>query len=301
MKKLFDDPNFRADSERNAALAREHVARLRRPEAFSAGDSFVFAESYDLPVRWVCVLPHVDNPSLWFLVAADEFQAIGRCDVELPESHSWAPLALRCKVGFWAHCDDLNENEYIGRLEGDAVPDARYRLSEMVLGQVPITEHGLIAEANDEYHEWISELTEVAERIESRLQSKHVVLAKASFDLSWSRDPMVAMRHSETTALAADGAGMPQPIQLPPAMRLPSKLPGRLLLQRDDLAFDLVYYPSPEEESPPRLVFSNTVDIRKGEWNRGADGVWTWSQSLSVKNSEMVLTVGTECFNFRIT
>lgn len=301
MKNLFEDPNFQADLKRNAALAREHVARLRRPDVIEAGDSFVFAESYDLPVRWVCVLPHVDNPSLWYLVAADEFQAIGRCDIELPESHSWAPLALRCKVGFWAHCDDLNQNEYIGRLEGDSVLDARYRLSEMVLGQVPTTEHGLIAEANDEYCEWISELTEVAEVIESRLQAEPVLLAKASFDLSWSRDPMVTTRHSDLASLAADGIGKQQPIQLPPATRLASKLPGRLLLQRDLETYDLVYYPSNDNESPPKLVFSNNIDVRKGEWHRGADGVWTWSQPLIVKDNELVLTVGAECFKIQIT
>ena len=300
MKNLFDDPNFRADSKRNAALAREHVARLRRPKVFAAGDSFVFAESYDLPVRWVCVLPHVDNPSLLFLLAADEFEAIGRCDIELPESHSWAPLALRCKVGFWAHCDDLNANGYIGRLDGDSVSDARYRLSEMVLGRVPMTEQGLTAEANDEYREWISELTEMAERIELRLQTEQVTLAQTSFDLSWSRDPMVTMRHSEAASLAADGVGTQQPIQLPTATRLPSKLPGRLLLQRDNETYDVVYYPSSENEAPPRLFFSSTADVLKGEWHHGADGVWTWSQPLGVQSNELVLTVGAECFKIRI-
>ena len=301
MKNLFDDPNFQADLKRNATLAREHLAQLRRPTTFSVGDSFVFVESYDLPVRWVCVLPHVDNPSLWFLVAADEFQEIGTCDIELPESHSWAPLALRCNVGFWAHSDDLFANEYIGRLEGDSVADARHRLSEMILGQVPVTEQGLIAEASDGYRDWIAELVDVAERIESRLQSEPVVLAKAEFDLSWSHDPMIAMRHSDTASLAADGMGMQQPIQLPPAMRLPSKLPGRLLLQRDEMTIDLVYYPSREDELPPRLVFANSVDVRKGDWNRGADGVWTWSQTFRVQDNQIVITVGAECFKVPIS
>jgi hypothetical protein len=170
----------------------------------------------------------------------------------------------------------------------------------MVLGQVPITEQGLIAEANDEYSEWISELMEVAGRIESRLQSEPVVLANATFDLSWSRDPMVEMRHSETVSLAADGFGAQKPIQLPPATRLPSKLPGRLLLQRDEETYDLVYYPSPDNESPPKLTFANTLDVRTGDWKRGADGVWTWSQPLGVKNSEVVLTLGIERFKVHI-
>ena len=300
MNNLFDDPDFREASERNAELTRKRIAQLRCPDTLSAGDSFVFTESYDLPVRWVCVLPHVDTPSLWFLVAADEYHQIGTCDIELPESHPWAPLALRCKVGFWAHCDDLNVKEYLGKLEGDSVLDARYRLSEMVLGQVPIAAHGLMAEANDEYCEWISELMEVAERIESRLQSLPIVLASASFDLAWSRDPMVEMRHSEAASLAADGFGAQQPIQLPPGMRLPSKLPGRLLLQRDEETFDLVYYPSRDNEPPPKLTFANTVDVRAGGWQRGADGVWTWSQPLGVQNSELVVIVGAEHFKVHI-
>lgn len=300
MKNLFDDPNFREVSKRNAAMARERIAQLRCPDTLSAGDSFVFTESYDLPVRWVCLFAHVDNRLLWFLVAADEYHQIGTCDIELPESHPLAPLALRCKVGFWAHRDDLNINEYLGKLEGDSVLDARYRLSEMVLGKVPITEHGLIAEANDEYCEWISELMEVAERIESRLQSEPVVLANATFDLSWSRDPLVEMRHSEIISLAADGFGTQKPTQLPPATRLPSKLPGRLLLQRDEDKFDLVYYPSADNESPPKLTFANTMDTRTGDWKIGPDGVWTWSHALRVNNSELALTVGVERFRVHI-
>jgi hypothetical protein len=300
MKNLFDDPNFREASKRNAALTRERIAQLRCPNTLSAGDSFVFTESYDLPVRWVCVFAHVDNPLLWFLVAADEYHQVGTCDIELPESHPLAPLALRCKVGFWAHRDDLNMNEYLGNLEGDFVLDARYRLSEMVLGKVPITEHGLIAEANDEYSDWLAELMEVAERIESRLQAEPVVLANATFDLAWSRDPMVEMRHSETASLAADGFGAQKPIQLPPATRLPSKLPGRLLLQRDEDTYDLVYYPSPNNETPPKLTFANILDVRTGDWKRGADGVWTWSQPLGVKNSEVLLILGVERFKIHI-
>lgn len=300
MKNLFDDPDFRETSKRNALLVREKTSQLRCPDKLSAGDSFVFIESYDLPVRWVCVLMHVDNPSLVFLVAADEYPLVGTCDIELPESHQWAPLALRCKVGFWAHFHDLNKSEYIGKLEGESVLDACHRLSEMVSARVPITEHGLIAEANDEYSEWISELIEVSERIESRLQSEPVVLANAVFDLSWARDPIVEMRHSDAASLAADGFGAQQPIQLPQGMRLPSKLPGRLLLQRDEETYDLVYYPSRSNESPPKLTFANDLDVRTGEWKRGADGVWTWSQSLGVKDSEMVLTVGVERFKVHL-
>lgn len=300
MKNLFDDPSFREDSKRNAAVVRERLTHLKQPSALSAGASFVFTESYHLPVRWVCLFAHVDNPLLWYLVAADEYRHIGTCDIELPESHPWAPLALRCKIGFWAHHDDLNMNEYLGNLEGDSVLDARYRLSEMVLGRVPITEGGLIAEAHDEYCEWISELTEVAERIESRLQSEPVVLSNVVFDLSWSRDPIVERRNSEAASLAADGFGAQPPIQLPQAMRLPSKLPGRLLLQRDEETYDLVYYPSLENELPPKLSFANACDVRTGDWKCGADGVWTWSHPLSVKNGEVVITIGVERFKVQI-
>jgi len=301
MNNFFTDPNFQAELQRDTAQARGHLANRKPLGKLTAGDSFFFVESYDLPVRWVCVMPHVDNSSLWFLVAADEYPEIGTCDIELPDSHSWAPLALRCGVGFWAHCDDLSTREYVGRLEGDSVADGRYRLSEMVVGQLSLTEHGLIAEASDEYRDWIAELAGIAGQIEARLQAELVVLPKADFDSSWSQHELVAKQRTDYGRLAADTVGMQQPEEVPASRILPSKLSGMLLLQRDGNEFDLVYYPALEEEHPPRLVFANCTDVRSGEWNRGADGVWTWTQPLTSKDNCIDITIGEERFSISIS
>lgn len=301
MSSIFNDQDFREELRRNASMARERVNQIRCPEILSAGDSFVFTESYDLPVRWVCVQAHVDNPAIWYLVAADEYHQVGTCDIELPESHSWAPLYLRCKVGFWAHRDDLDENDYVGKLEGDSILDARHRLSEMVLGQIPVTESGLIAEADEQYSDWICELNDIADRIENRLQSEPIVLTKTPFGLSWANDPIVAMRLVEASSLAADGFGEQQSFQIPPAITLPSTLPGRLLLQLDNNDLDLAYYPSHENELPPKLVFASTVNVRTGSWILGSDGVYTWSQSLSRKSDdELILALGSERFKIHL-
>jgi len=301
MKNFFNDPEFQAELQRDATQARDHLANMKPIGKLTAGDSFFFVESNDLPVRWVCVLPHVDNSSLWFLVAADEYPKIGTCDIELPEPHPWAPLALRCSVGFWAHFDDLNVKEYVGRLEGESIADARHRLSEMVVGQVPITEHGLIAEAGDDYRDWIAELAAIAEQIEARLQAEPVVLAKVEFNSSWSHLALVAERPAEYFSLAADTIGTQEPVQVPFSVKLPSKLSGVLLLQRDGEKFDLVYYPANGNDHPPRVVFATCVDARSGEWNRGVDGVWTWSQSLAATDDRVEITIGAEKFSIPIS
>lgn len=295
MNNFFNDPKFQAELKQDVARAREHITGRKTFDKLAAGDSFLFAESYDLPVRWVCILPHVDNPSLWYFVAADEYSETGTCDIQLPESHLWSPLTLRCSVGFWAHCDDLNANDYLGRLEDESIEDARNRLSEMIVGQVPITVHGQIAEASEDYREWIAELAAFAEQIEARLQAEPVVLAKVDFDSAWLHHSLVAEKRTDYVALAADAVGPQEPVKPALAQILPSKLAGVLLLLRDGSEFDLVYYPAVDEQ-PPRLMFANGADVRAGQWHRGADGVWTWSIPLASSHGRLELTVGAESF-----
>lgn len=302
MKNFFNDARFQVDLQHQAKEARERLSSMPPLNELSGGDSFLFAESYDLPVRWVCILQHLDNSSLWYLVAADEFSSIGTCDIELPESHPLAPLALRCAVGFWAHRDDLSTGDFVGRLDSESVADARHRLAEMVGGRVPATEHGLVAEANDDYRDWIAQLSEVAELIEMRMHAEPVVLAKSVFDTSWTRLKLVSDRHSDfTMSLAADAVGAQQPVQAPPARVLPSKLAGELLLQVDGDNFDLVYYPTAVDEPPPGLILGTGINARLGEWKHGVDGVWTWSQHLSAKNGYVNLTIGCESFSIPIS
>jgi hypothetical protein len=300
MNNFFNDPKFQAELKHDADRAREQIVNKKKLATPAVGDSFLFAESIELPVRWVCVLPHVDNSSLWYLIAADEYSETGTCDIELPESHAWAPLTLRCSVGFWAHRDDLNAGDYLGRLEHECIVDARNRLAEMLAGQVPVTKHGLMAEASEDYREWLVELAELADQIEARLQAKPIVLGKIQLDSAWTNHILIAERLAGELALAADSVGSQPEVTPGLAHVLPSKLPGALLLQRDGSAFDLVYYPA-KDETPPRLLFVNGRASRLGEWYCGPDGVLTWSQSLAPMQDRLDFTVGAETFEILVS
>ncbi len=299
MNNFFNDPKFQAELKRDADIAREQFAARKKLSTIDFGDSFLFEESNELPIRWVCVLRHVDNASLWYLIAADEYSETGTCDIELPEDHLWAPLTLRCGVGFWAHSNDLADVKYVGRLVHDSIADAKKRLTEMLTGQVPSTKHGQIAEASEDYREWLAELTDLADQIESRLQVQPIVLGKLQLDTSWMSHALIAEKLAGDLALAADTVGS-QP-QATPALAqvLPSKLAGVLLLQRDGNEFDLVYYPA-KGESPPQLLLVNGSVPHLGEWYCGPDGVFTWSQSIALRQGRLDFTVGAESFEVQL-
>ena len=302
MKDFFTNPQFREQLRHSAETARDRIAGINPISEVVLGDCFLFHESDDLPVRWVAVLPHKDNSSLWFLLAADEFEKVGTCDVEIPDSAPMSPLVLRCNIGFWADQDDIDLERYVGRLDTDSVADARSRLSEMVHGRVPVTESGVITEANDDYRQWISDLGGVAERIEVRLQSEPVVLRSPVFDTTWTDLSLVAESRLEYgVSLAADATGQQDNTsEIPPALVLQCKLLGQLLLLREGAEFDLVYYPVAKEDQPPAVMKASGISASGGQWVIGADGVWTWSQVFGSKNGRLSFTIGSESFDISI-
>lgn len=300
MKDFFANPQFQEQLRHAADEAREHVKTIQPVSSVNAGDSFLFSESLDHPVRWVAIVKHKDNPSLWFLVAADDFPFAGSCDIELPESNPMAPLVLRCSVGFWAHADDVELDRYVGRLNNDTVADAKNRLSEMVHGDVPVTESGIITDRDSEYVDWISEIAHLAEQIESRLQSEPVLLRMTTSDTSWTKRALVAEKQGEQMSLAADAAGQQPPAEIPPGIVLPSELPGVMVLQRDGDKLDLVYFPSSDDDSPRALTFASGISAASGSWVQGADHVWTWSQTLSANQDSVSLVVGAEKFEIQL-
>lgn len=302
MKNFFDDPDFQTELRAAAAASRKRLDELGSTDEISSGDCFFFSESDDLPVRWVAVLQHKDDAKLWFLVAADEFSQVGTCDVEAPESSPMSPLILRCNVGLWAHQDDVDLDRYVGRLEADSVANAKSRLSEMVHGQVPVTLHGTVAEANDDYREWMAELSVACDQIETRLQAEPVVLLKPNFDTSYTKLSIVAEHHPDyRVGLAADASGPTAfDSEAPPSLPLKSSLPGQLLLQRDGEDFDLVYYPASADEQPPKLVSAAGLKVKDGYWDVGADGVLTWSQSLSSEKGRVSFVIGGSAFDIQV-
>ncbi len=302
MKDFFDDPDFQTELRAAAAASRKRLDELGSIDEISSGDCFFFSESDDLPVRWVVVLQHKDDATLWFLVAADEFSQVGTCDVEVPESSPMAPLVLRCNIGFWAHQDDVDFDRYVGRLDADSVANAKSRLSEMVHGQVPVTLHGTVADANDDYREWMVELSVVSDQIETRLQAEPVVLLKPTFDTSYTELAIVAEHRADYgVSLAADANGSAASESVaPPSLPLKSSLPGQLLLQRDGDEFDLVYYPVSADDQPPKLVSAMGLKVKDGYWDVGADGVCTWSQSLSSEKGHVSFVIGGSAFDINI-
>lgn len=299
MRDFFANPQFQEELRRTARDAGEKIARIGTVTDINSGDCFFIPESDDLPVRWVAVLQHKDNPALWFLVAADEFSQVGTCDVEIPEVNPMAPLVMRCNVGFWIRQDDIDLERYVGRLDSDSVADVRSRLSEMVRGGVPLTEHGVVAEANDEYRDWMAELSIVCEQIEARLNADPVELLSPVFDTSWTELSIVAEHRADYgVSLAAAASGLPElNAEAPPALVLEGSLPGQLLLQRDGDDFDLVYFPMSEEDQPPRVTKALGLKVKDGHWAIGADGVCTWSQAFSAVDGHVSFTVGGKAFN----
>lgn len=282
MKNFFDDPQFQAELRKQAQAARQAIQRIGQVSQVQRGDCFMMAESDDWTVYWMAVSQHADDPGMWFLVAGDEFPLLGTCDVEIPEDHPLAPLAFRGNIGLWIHQQDIDYDRYVGRLDADSVADLADRLVEMARGNVPQTDHGLVAEANDAYREWIGELSRVADTIQTRLQCEPVVLRNPVLDTAWHQADMRRdQSFMQTDRLAADPAGPPLPgADVPPGLLLETTLPGTLVLQQDADAFDLVYQPQGTEDPPPPLLWANSLRVQAGHWDRGADGVYTWSQPL---------------------
>jgi hypothetical protein len=303
MKDFFKDPAFQNQLRQASADARKSIDSMEAITEVSSGDCFLFAESDDLPLRWVAVLRHKDDPAIWFLLAADEFAKVGTCDIEIPESNPMAPLIMRGNVGLWAHQDDIDLDRYVGRLDSESVADAKSRLSEMVNGEVPVTEHGMVAEANEDYRDWIAELTTVCQEIETRLQAEPVVLLRPVFDTSYTELSVVAeCRAVYDTSLAADANGTSDSeSDAPPSLALKSSLPGQLLLQKDGDDFDLVYFPGSPDDHPPRLVRAAGLSVNEGEWLAGADGVCTWTQPLSSVDGRVSFVIAGSAFDIAVS
>ena len=266
MKNFFDDSKFQEEIKRATAKARDHINSIQPATSIHSGDCFLFTESLDLPVRWVAALQHKDSLDLWYFVAADDFPLVGSCDIELPESDPNSPLVIRCEVGLWVRSDDVDLEKYLGRIAAEFVSQARDRLSQMVQGDVIVTESASVAEVDPDYVEWIHELHRAAELAEARIQAEPVVLPFSSFGTAWENLSLVAERRAEYTTLAADASGLVPSSKTPLGCKVPSKLPGELVVQQDGDELDVMYFPSVDGDVPPQLKLAKGINIKDGEW-----------------------------------
>lgn len=301
MKEFLSDPEFQQELSQEAEAVREHLRTLRPATAITAGTSFLFAETLNLPVQWVAVLQHKDNSSLWFLVAADDYPLVGSCDIELAEAASLAPLVLRCGVGLWAHAADIEADKYVGSIDPAYVDYARDRLSGMVLGDLPSTEACRIADSDPDYEEWLGELSRAAGQIEARIQSEPVVRGAGAFSTDWSRPFFqVAEEPSDYGALAADSTGQLQPEAPSHGRLLKSSLPGKLVALLADGELDLLYEPSERGESPPGVVVVGHDDDDQGSWKLKPDGRLLWSVPIPLHEGRVTFRLGTESFTVEL-
>lgn len=319
MNNFLQNPDFQKQLREKIAHAQTNLERLKKRGPHSLGDAYFFKESRDLPVRWVAILQHVDNPSLWYLVAADEYHGVGTCDVELPPKHAWAPMVLRCGVGFWAHKKDLTLQNYAGRLQGEPLDDARIRLSEMVQGTVPMPQSDLDTDEDPHYCDWMEELHRVADSIEARLQAEPMVVLRPTVNAlkTWLSDvvakvpdsitgfrkefdrPVDGMRGGLEPALAASYGDVPPAGFIPDGVEIPTgQIPGCLVLLKDADCYELVYYPQKNDDpKPAELIFSSSSDVVHGEWLQPSDGQWHWSKPLSATDGKIELQIGDEYFS----
>ena len=300
MKNFFDDATFQEEIKRATAKARDHLNSIQPATSIHSGDCFLFTESLDLPVRWVATLQHKDSSDLWYFVAADDFPLVGSCDIELPESDPSSPMVIRCEVGLWVRSEDVDRDKYLGRIDAEIVSQAKERLSQMVHGDVIVTESASIAEADPDYVEWIQELSRVAELAEARIQAEPVVLRFSSFGTAWENLSLVAERRAEYTTLAADALGLVPSSKTPLGCKLPSMLPGELVVQRDGDELDVMYFPSVNGDVPPSLKPTKREDIKDGKWVMGAEGAWTWSEALLFTDGNVAFSIGAEKFEVRL-
>ncbi len=302
MNEFFNDPKFQDEVRQAADAARTHMQSIVPPTVVREGDSFLFSESLDLPVRWVATQRHKDNANLWYLLAADEFPMIGTSDVELHEPRSASPLIMRCSVGFWAHVDDIPLDRFVGRIDPDVIADCRDLLAAMLRGKVIETEQGILTNVSEGYREWIANLSEITDRIESRIQSEPVVLKLGPSDTSWLTDTRIRQFQEKVTqSLAADAAGVSAESTTPDGHILQSELSGVLVLQADGHSFDLVYFPSDENDVPPGMGDLSNVRLAAGRWVKGSDDVFTWSNGLKPKDGRLRFAVGMSKFDIELS
>lgn len=295
MNNFLNDPKFQDKLREAAALANRHVDSVKPVASISLGDAFLFAESKDLPVRWVAVRQHKDNSNLWYLVAADDCPLVGTCDVELAESNPASPLVIRCGVGMWALEDDVDFANYLGQLEGECILDAQDRLSEMVRGDVPITARGSETDSDPDYEDWLEELASTAAMIEHRLQSEPVVLSIASFTKDWTSEVNLVADQLDEFALAADTVGKTEEEKETLGRRLDSQLPGKLFAVLNGDEISLQYEAINDEDRPPR-VFVETAKEYDGDWESSPGNRWLCVSPIAMADGEVTFRVGAEKF-----
>ncbi len=253
--------------------ARSHLDNADK--TIGAGDVIFFSSG---SLVCVVIFPHPDQPSLWYLVPADQNPMVGAADVEVPATVGSGPLTLRCGRGTWIGESALDSSNRVGQIEPGHVELARDKLSQIAGGGLTPSRHQQELDWNPDYQEWLDHVAEAVETLEASLLTggdpPAVVVAIDEFGPDWSS----RMRHPVQTpvALAAE-SGDPladlSPDQLPDGTIIDLGLPGELVVLNDPDGIILQYFPGDDETAPEVCWHDADGNPVQATWQQTPNGV----------------------------
>lgn len=252
--------------------------------AAAAGDVYVFPATAAAGIEWVCVLPHVDDDQLWFMIPLDQHPLAGTWDIAVPESSDAGPGTLRCGRGIWVHAADLTGVVRSGFLESAYVNAARQRIAAMVSDSEEVQSVRAEVDDDPDYEDWLAEVTAAAEALEMLLRAETPAVIRVSqFTSDWQSAPPLRTA-ARSAHLTADPAGLSaapeEPLPALPGMVLAAEVPGVLAAVQYDNGLRFLYFPA-AGEVPPLLEVRDADGWRLMSWRVLPDGVHETTADVS--------------------
>jgi hypothetical protein len=215
-------------------------------------------ESRKDPVDWAVIQEHPDDPSLLFVVPADDFPLRGPSDVVVPDEAGRGPLVLRCGLGAWARSDYFAARRRVGELDPPALDAARKTLADMVRGGVEATDADRGDEDDPDYEDWMGLVEASRAALESALEELGLFLDLGEF--------RPGVPEGLPCGESEDGALWYGPLQFP------DDSPGEIYLLADSRGLRALR--SGEGKPPPIGVLGKSRRWRRERWieTAGATG-----------------------------
>lgn len=126
-------------------------------EPLRPGDLFVVPAHHEHPVQWLLVAIRPGDDRV-LIAPADTFPAIGSRDLELVETESAAPLALRCGHQIWVPRSALEGAQRTGAIDQPSVESALQTCREVEQGARAASDQALAVDQETEYLDWEQEV-----------------------------------------------------------------------------------------------------------------------------------------------
>jgi hypothetical protein len=144
----------------------------RVQEGPAPGDLYVFGPEAEGALRWLVVREHPDDPSLLFLVPADDSPLAGTPDVPLPRDLVSGPRTVRCGEGVWASAVQLRPDFRAGSVPAEALRLVRQKVADLARGRVTATEEQRRTDYDPAYEDRLAQVARAREQLQAEMDRR---------------------------------------------------------------------------------------------------------------------------------